>query len=877
MTKRVLMLLALVLALALVACGGQEAVEQPTLEPAEAPTDAPPTAEPEPTAVVETSIVESREHVPDPELIDVTWEWTRRDPNGNQIDEIVVPNPEKYTLYFNEDGLFNATIDCNSGAGLYATSGTGGIFMELGPVTRVACPPESLSESMIQMFGPAQSYRFEDEGQTLVMSWAAGGPVDYFRRAADSMEMESAQSLTGQTWQWQGTVTPVEEITVADPSRYTITFNEDGTANIVADCNNVGATYTTDGSSLSIELGPSTLALCPPDSQDTQFTTQLAAAAIYFFQDGDLFIDLFADGGTMRFATAAEPTLTGQTWLWQGTVTPVEEISVADPTRYTITFNDDGTAEVLADCNGVGAEYTTDGSSISIELGFGTLIACPEDTQDTLFKEQLSAAAIYFFQDGDLFIDLFADGGTMRFATASEPKLTGETWQWLGTVTPVEEITAADPTRYNIVFNADGTANIKADCNSVLAEYTTDGSVIAITPGPTTLVACPPDSQDQLYLQQLSAAAIYFFQDGDLYIDLFADAGTMRFTASEIVDLPEPAPGDATGTVTAPDGIFLRTGPSTQYPYVGTAAQGDTGKLIGVSEDGQWYVIEAPDLPDGQVWGAAAFIEATGAEGLPVVPAPALGGTLIGVNWAWMSLTDPNNVTTIDEPLRYTILFGADGSALINADCNTVRGSYTAGADGTISISTLGPSTLVACPPDSLDQAFLQNLSEAVIYFTDGGELFLDKFADAGTMRFAPASSVGAPPVGEPTGPVTLTAVSFGPLGAAQPVLAGTTITAMFDLTANTVAGNAGCNSYSATLTPVDDHFTVGPIATTLQLCTEPAGIMEQEQAYLSALQSTSGYRWEQQMVGGNNVVTAGQIIYTLADGTVGEINYISP
>lgn len=109
-------------------------------------------------------------------------------------------------------------------------------------------------------------------------------------------------------------------------------------------------------------------------------------------------------------------------------------------------------------------------------------------------------------------------------------QLVGPVWQWQGTTTPVEEIKVADPSRYTIQFNADGTAGIKNDCNSVGATYTVDGQKIEIKLGPTTLMACPPDSQDALFAQQLSAARIYFFKDGMLYLDLFADAGTMRFS-----------------------------------------------------------------------------------------------------------------------------------------------------------------------------------------------------------------------------------------------------------------------------------------------------------------------------------------------------------
>ena len=56
------------------------------------------------------------------------------------------------------------------------------------------------------------------------------------------------------------------------------------------------------------------------------------------------------------------PTLTGTTWEWVDTTTPVETIVAVDPTRYTITFNDDGTANIMADCNSVTATYTGDGT-----------------------------------------------------------------------------------------------------------------------------------------------------------------------------------------------------------------------------------------------------------------------------------------------------------------------------------------------------------------------------------------------------------------------------------------------------------------------------------------------------------------------------------
>ena len=103
------------------------------------------------------------------------------------------------------------------------------------------------------------------------------------------------------TWEWVSFTSPVERFDIENPENYTATFNEDGTLNIVADCNNANGSYTNDNSSLTIEIGPMTMAACPDGSRSDQFIQYLGYAAIYFFQDGHLFIDTFADGGTLEF------------------------------------------------------------------------------------------------------------------------------------------------------------------------------------------------------------------------------------------------------------------------------------------------------------------------------------------------------------------------------------------------------------------------------------------------------------------------------------------------------------------------------------------------------------------------------------------------
>jgi heat shock protein HslJ len=82
--------------------------------------------------------------------------------------------------------------------------------------------------------------------------------------------------------------------------------------------------------------------------------------------------------------------------------------------------------------------------------------------------------------------------------------------------------------------------------------------------------------------------------------------------------------------------------------------------------------------------------------------------------------------------------------------------------------------------------------------------------------------------------------------GALVSVLAGSQITAQFGEDGQ-LAGSAGCNTYKATYTLDGDQISIGPAGTTRMLCAEPAGIMEQEAAYVAALSSATQY----QIVGG--------------------------
>jgi heat shock protein HslJ len=111
--------------------------------------------------------------------------------------------------------------------------------------------------------------------------------------------------------------------------------------------------------------------------------------------------------------------LTGVVWEWQGSSYSDDSSATPDdPSRYTIEFLDDGTASIKADCNQVQAQYTADGTSISITPGASTKVACPEDTLDFEFLLDLEGAATYAVDESSLRIDIKFDSGSMQFAPA---------------------------------------------------------------------------------------------------------------------------------------------------------------------------------------------------------------------------------------------------------------------------------------------------------------------------------------------------------------------------------------------------------------------------------------------------------------------------
>jgi heat shock protein HslJ len=207
-----------------------------------------------------------------------------------------------------------------------------------------------------------------------------------------------------------------------------------------------------------------------------------------------------------------------------------------------------------------------------------------------------------------------------------------------------------------------------------------------------------------------------------------------------------------------------------------------------------------------------------------------------GGAWQWQSTqhADGSSIVAAD-PSRYTITFQADGRVMIRADCNTVLGSYTvSGAELHIQ---LGPSTLVGCPPDSQADQFTADLARVSGYAVAGGNLQLKLGAGGDQMILLPL------PIPELVGTNWVANSYNNGRGGVQSLLAGTQITAVFGSDGQ-VSGSSGCNRYFGPYQSSGDTLQIGPLGSSRMLC-EPPAVMDQEQAYLAALQRATQYQFE--------------------------------
>jgi putative lipoprotein len=91
-------------------------------------------------------------------------------------------------------------------------------------------------------------------------------------------------------------------------------------------------------------------------------------------------------------------------------------------------------------------------------------------------------------------------------------------------------------------------------------------------------------------------------------------------------------------------------------------------------------------------------------------------------------------------------------------------------------------------------------------------------------------------------------------------VLDGTSITAVFNPDGS-VSGSSGCNTYNGSYVASGNNLSISGVSTTQLACDQP--VMDQESAYIAALQSAAFWSLEQEFT-------------IINSGNVGVLSYIA-
>ncbi|MDD1668764.1 MAG: META domain-containing protein, partial [Methanomicrobiales archaeon] len=197
------------------------------------------------------------------------------------------------------------------------------------------------------------------------------------------------------------------------------------------------------------------------------------------------------------------------------------------------------------------------------------------------------------------------------------------------------------------------------------------------------------------------------------------------------------------------------------------------------------------------------------------------------------------NMMNVPARPAVTLEFRDGGTLGGSGGCNLFGGSYERKGPA-IDISQLF-STLRYCEEAGVsdrESTYFRLLGEVRMYRIEGNSLRFFDGARTEVLIFTRAPPVSPLPLAGTHW--VLESMASGE-GAVTSVMAGTGIDATFTENGS-VSGSAGCNRYFASYTVAGSSLTLGPAGATKMFCTEPSGIMVQEQAFLSLLARVTGY-----------------------------------
>jgi D-alanyl-D-alanine carboxypeptidase len=544
-----------------------------------------------------------------------------------------------------------------------------------------------------------------------------------------------------------------------------------------------------------------TLAACPPESRSEDFVKYLGAAARYFFQDGNLFIDLLVDGGTMEFSPAPVPGLVPEEGesTTNGTL-PEEITSQLDAFLQSQVYSEGGLPKGAAPglvlfvdtpegryLSAAGVSNLEDGTALKVddrlEIGSNTksmtivllmqlveegllslddplskwlpeqAAALPNGDQITLRQMAQHTAGLYDYADNIIAAGI-ADPAAMEAG-----------------FTPAELV--QDAAKNGSPYFAPGEEGKWHYSNT---GYVLLGMIIEKITGEKlgdlfqSRIFDPLGMESAVLIEgvpqadEITTHGYWWTEDGER-IDTTNwnasqgwAAGAAAMTAEDLATYAKALPAGELFQNPETLNEMLTFYPAAKFSVGGPYGLG----LIDFAGDGTvwghggqtlgfqslWFTdpkkgIVVTGLTNSATYSANAFLnvlnilEGKGAQ--PVSPITLLPvGDLIPTNWTWVHFTNPEGATDIDETTGLTLAIAKDQKVTVKSnDCGEAYGTYTVDGSGQINFEIDGTS--LTCDAESQAAQLVQHLNDAARWHFDNGELVIDLPADGGTLVFTPA------------------------------------------------------------------------------------------------------------------------------------------
>lgn len=731
-------------------------------------------------------------------------------------------------------GTLGGSTGCNSYSTGYETSSDSTVNPPINnltvsspmAMTQALCPDEALNQfeqSYLAALATASSY--EVFGDQLVVT-TDSGEIQF---AADR------QPLLGTLWSLVSLGDMNSPQPPVEGSNFTAQFNRlpllpSGTVVGETGCNQYNATFTANLAEIKVNLPVRTNQECG-DAQleaEQQFFLGLNAATTYRILGNNLQV-MFGEGETKQVLNfvATQPPVVGEALdltPLQGTFWYLSAIGDS-PTRpgtevtAQFTINDDGTTGTISGSGGCNGYNAAIGENFAIGAIASTAKACEQpvmDQESTYFTWLQTAYA--FNRAGDQLLLSTASGiltYNSRPVLDQANLLVNRTW-YLLSYEALNAVAGSNPTAF---FAADGSAvSGTTGCNSYTGSFTAEqGNLLTISGIASSLAACPSEEltrQEQTFTVLLQSAVRYSVNDSQLQI-VTVDGGTMNFT------LYAPAqPAGPTAVINGPDQV-------------------DVGQLL-IYDAFESTAGDAPithyewDMGDG---------------GFATGPQVSYSYQTAGTYTIELTVTDragQQNSATLTVVVRPVADVTPPGAAIEGPVMAFVGEPVTFSAAN----STQGTAAIASFQWQSGDgnnSGQVPDNTFTTIYTRPGVYYPVVTVADANGLSDSASMQI------------VINARLEGTNWSLSTAIPGTAITLQFSN--GTVSGFSGCNNFNAGYTTTlaagnSNNIVIGPIVAGGQLCTEE--IMNQEQAFLAALQTATDY-----------TITANSLTITTANGTL--------